>query len=69
MKKLLAIVAITAFMAACNDEKKTEVTVTTDSNTTKMSADTTTVTPAAKDTTVKVPADTTKAAADTSKKK
>lgn len=69
MKKLLAIVAITAFMASCNDEKKTETTVTTDTSTTKMSADTTPVTAPKADTSVKVSADTTKAAADTSKKK
>jgi len=69
MKKLLAIVAITAFMASCNDEKKTETTVSTDTSATKMSADTTPATPPVTDTTVKVSADTTKAAADTSKKK
>jgi hypothetical protein len=68
MKKLLAIVAIAAFMTACNDEKKTDVT-TTSADTTKMSADTTptTVTP---DTSATLKADTTsKMSADTSKKK
>ena len=36
MKKFLAIVAIAAFMTSCNDEKKTETTVTTDTSAVKM---------------------------------
>jgi hypothetical protein len=36
MKKLLAVVAIAGFMSACNDEKKTESTVTSIDSTTNL---------------------------------
>jgi PBP1b-binding outer membrane lipoprotein LpoB len=53
MKKVFAIVALTAFMAACNNEPKEETTEATADTTAAAPADTTTAAPAA-DTTAKV---------------